>query len=138
PFLLSSVLLAVTVWIQTKLSESPVYLRMKAAGQQSQNPWRDAFGNWKNLRLVLIALFGAMVGQGVIWYCAQFYALFFVERVLKVEGTMTNILLAVALVTSTPLYVFFGWLSDKVGRRNVILGACLLATLTYFPLFKAL
>ncbi|HEY4368927.1 MAG TPA: MFS transporter [Steroidobacteraceae bacterium] len=138
PFLLSIVLLGVTVWIQLKLSESPVYLQMKASGKSSSRPWADAFGNWKNLRLILIALFGAMVGQAVVWYAAQFYVLFFIERVLKVDAALTNLLVAAALVISTPLYIFFGWLSDKVGRKPVILCACLLAALTYFPLFKAL
>jgi MFS family permease len=138
PFLLSIVLLALTIWIQLKLSESPVYLQMKAAGKASKRPLSDAFGNWKNLRLILIALFGAMVGQAVIWYAAQFYVFFFMERILKVDAAFTNLLVASALVISTPLYIFFGWLSDKVGRRPVILGACLLAALTYFPLFKAL
>jgi predicted MFS family arabinose efflux permease len=138
PFLLSSVLLAITITIQLKLSESPVYVQMKAAGRTSTRPWADAFGNWQNLRLVLIALFGAMIGQAVVWYTAQFYVLFFLERVLKVDGALTNLLVATALCISTPLYIFFGWLSDKVGRRPLILGACLLAALTYFPLFKAL
>lgn len=138
PFLLSIVLLAVTVWIQLKLSESPVYLRMKASGKTSSRPWADAFGNWTNVRLILIALFGAMVGQAVVWYAAQFYVLFFMERVLRVDAALTNILVASALIISTPLYVFFGWLSDKVGRKPIILCACLLAALTYFPLFKAL
>lgn len=138
PFLLSILLLGVTIWIQVRLSESPVYLEMKASGKASKRPLADAFGNWTNLRLILIALFGAMVGQAVIWYAAQFYVFFFMERVLKVDGALTNLLVAVALVISTPLYVFFGWLSDRVGRRPVILGACLLAALTYFPLFKAL
>lgn len=138
PFLLSIVLLAVTIWIQLKLSESPVYVKMKASGRSSSRPWADAFGNWKNVRLILIALFGAMVGQAVIWYAAQFYVLFFIERVLKVDAALTNVLVASALAISTPLYVFFGWLSDKVGRRPIVLGACLLAALTYFPLFKAL
>jgi len=138
PFLSSSVLLGATIWIQLKLAESPVYLEMKAAGSSSSHPWKDAFGNWKNLRLILIALFGAMAGQGVVWYAAQFYTLFFLERILKVDGAQTNLLVTAALVISTPLYVFFGWLSDRVGRRPVILGACLLAVLTYFPLFKAL
>ncbi|HWK49189.1 MAG TPA: MFS transporter [Steroidobacter sp.] len=138
PFLLSIVLLGVTIWIQMKLSESPVYLQMKASGKASSRPWADAFGNWKNLRLILIALFGAMVGQAVVWYAAQFYVLFFIERVLKVDAALTNVLVASALVISTPLYVFFGWLSDKIGRKPIILGACLLAALTYFPLFKAL
>ena len=138
PFLLSSILLAITMIIQLRLSESPVYARMKAARTSSSRPWRDAFGNWRNLRLILIVLFGAVVGQAVIWYTAQFYALFFLERVLKVDGALTNVLMAVALVISTPLYVVFGGLSDKIGRRPVILGACLLAALTYSPLFKAL
>ena len=138
PFLMSIFLLAITVWIQLKLVESPVYLKMKAAGKSSSRPWADAFGNWKNLRLILIALFGAMVGQAVVWYAAQFYVLFFVERILKVDAALTNLLVASALIISTPLYVFFGWLSDKVGRKPVILGACLLAALTYFPLFHAL
>lgn len=138
PFLLSILLLGLTVWIQTRLSESPVYLEMKASGKASKQPLADAFGNWTNLRLILIALFGSMVGQAVIWYAAQFYVFFFMERILKVDAALTNMLVAVALVISTPLYVFFGWLSDRVGRRPVILGACLLAALTYFPLFKAL
>ncbi len=138
PFLLSIFLLVVTVWIQLKLAESPVYLKMKEEGKRTTRPWADAFGNWKNLRLILIALFGAMVGQAVVWYAAQFYVLFFVERILKVDGALTNIIVASALVISTPLYIFFGWLSDKVGRKPIILGACLLAALTYFPLFNAL
>lgn len=138
PFLLSIVLLGVTIWIQMKLAESPVYLQMKASGKSSSRPWADAFGNWKNVRLILIALFGAMVGQAVVWYAAQFYVLFFLERVLKVDAALTNVLVATALLISTPLYVFFGWLSDKVGRKPIVLGACLLAALTYFPLFKAL
>lgn len=138
PFLLSSVLLAVTIGIQLKLSESPVYLQMKASGRSSSRPWADAFGNSKNVRLILIALFGAMMGSAVIWYTAQFYVLFFMERVLKVDGAVTNLLVAAALFISTPLYIFFGWLSDRVGRRPVVLGACLLAALTYFPLFSAL
>jgi MFS family permease len=138
PFLLSSVLLAVTIGIQLKLSESPVYLKMKASGRSSSRPWADAFGNSKNVRLILIALFGAMMGSAVIWYTAQFYVLFFLERVLKVDGAVTNLLVAAALFISTPLYIFFGWLSDRVGRRPVVLGACLLAAMTYFPLFGAL
>jgi MFS family permease len=138
PFLLSILLLGVTIWIQMKLSESPIYLQMKASGKSSSRPWADAFGNRKNLKLIAIALFGAMVGQAVVWYAAQFYVLFFIERVLKVDAALTNVLVAAALVISTPLYIFFGWLSDKIGRKPIILGACLLAALTYFPLFKAL
>jgi MFS family permease len=138
PFLTSIVLLGLTLWIQLRLQESPVYVQMKASGRASARPWADAFGNWKNLRLILIALFGAMVGQAVVWYAAQFYVLFFIERTLKIDAALTNILVASALVISTPLYVFFGWLSDRVGRKPVILAACGLAALTYFPLFNAL
>jgi MFS family permease len=138
PFLLSALLLAVTMWIQLKLSESPVYQQMKASGRASSRPWDDAFGNWRNLRLIFIALFGAMVGQAVVWYAAQFYVLFFIERTLKVDAVLTNLLVATALLISAPLYILFGWLSDRVGRKPIILGACLLAALTYFPLFKAL
>jgi MFS family permease len=138
PFLLSSVLLAITIWIQLKLSESPVYLRMKASARSSARPWADAFGNRRNLRLIVIVLFGAVIGQAVVWYTAQFYVLFFLERVLKVDGALTNLLVAAAIFMSTPLYIFFGWLSDRIGRKPVILGACALAALTYFPLFKAL
>lgn len=138
PFLMSIGLLAVTLWIQFKLNESPVYLRMKAAGKASSRPWKDAFGNWKNLRLILIALFGAIVGQAVIWYSAQFYVLFFLERVLKVEAATANLLVAGALLLHAPLYVVFGRLSDKVGRKPIILAACFLAAITYFPIFKGL
>jgi MFS family permease len=138
PFLISILLLGVTTWIQLKLNESPVYARMKASGKSSKNPWRDSFGNKKNLKLVLIALFGAVVGQGVIWYAGQFYLLFFVERVLKVDGPTTNILMSIALLLAAPLFIFFGWLSDKVGRKPVLLAGFLLAVVTYFPLFQTL
>ncbi len=138
PFLMSCLLLGVTLWIQTKLAESPVYLRMKASGKGSAHPWKDAFGHWENLKLILISLFGMTIGLAVVWYAAQFYVLFFLERVLKVDGAVTNLLVALSLLIATPLFVFFGWLSDKVGRKPIILGACLLAAVTYFPLFKAL
>ncbi len=138
PFLGSSILLGITIWIQMKLNESPVYLKMKSSGKASKAPLKDAFGNWANVKIILIALFGAIVGQAVVWYCAQFYTLFFLERVLKVESATANLLIAAALVISTPLYIFFGWLSDKVGRKPVMMAACLIAGLTYFPLFKAL
>jgi MFS family permease len=138
PFLMSSLLLAVTIWIQTKLAESPVYLRMKASGRSSTRPWADAFGNWANVKLIMVALFGVMIGLAVIWYAAQFYVLFFMERILKVDGATTNLLVATGLLIATPLFVFFGWLSDKIGRKPIVLAACLLAALTYFPLFKAL
>lgn len=138
PFLLSIFLLSVTIWIQMRLAESPVYLKMKSSGRSSSRPWADAFGNWKNVRLILISLFGAVIGMAVIWYTAQFYVLFFMERILKVDPALTNLMVASALLISTPLYVFFGWLSDKIGRRPIVLAACLLAAITYFPIFKAL
>ncbi len=138
PFLISSVLLALSLWIRLQLAESPVFLEMKREGKTSKAPLAEAFGEWKNLKVVLIALFGATMGQGVVWYTGQFYALFFLERTLKVDGATTNILTAIALVIATPGFIFFGWLSDRIGRKPIILTGCLLAMLTYFPLFGAL
>jgi MFS family permease len=121
-----------------QLAESPVFLDMKKMGTTSKAPLKEAFGRWPNLKIVLIALFGAVMGQAVVWYCGQFYALFFLERTLKVDGATTNILTALALLLATPGFIFFGWLSDKVGRKPIIMIGCLLAVLTYFPLFGAL
>ncbi len=138
PFLLSALLLGVSLWIRLKLNESPVFRTMVAEGKTSSNPIKDSFGNRKNLKLVLLALFGLTAGQAVVWYCGQFYALFFLERVLKVDPILTNTLIAIALILGTPMFVLFGWLSDKIGRKPIILAGCLLAALTFFPLFKAL
>ncbi len=138
PFLISSVLLGVSLWIRLQLAESPVFLAMKAQGTTSKAPLSEAFGEWKNLKIALIALLGATMGQGVVWYTGQFYALFFLERTLRVDGPTTNILVAVALVLATPGFVFFGWLSDRIGRKPIILAGCLIAMLTYFPLFQAM
>ncbi|GAA4757392.1 MFS transporter [Sphingomonas daechungensis] len=138
PFLLSILLLGVSLWIRLQLNESPVYQRMKAEGATSKAPLTEAFGRWSNLRLVLIALFGAVAGQAVVWYTGQFYALFFLEKTLKLDGASTNIMIAAALALGTPFFVFFGWLSDRIGRKPIILTGCLLAALTYFPLFHAL
>jgi MFS family permease len=138
PFLVSVVLLAVSLWIRMQLSESPVFLKMKALGTTSKAPLSEAFARWSNLKIVLIALLGAVMGQAVVWYTGQFYALFFLERMLRVDGATTNILTAIALVLATPGFIFFGWLSDKIGRKPIILAGCLLALLTYFPLFEAL
>jgi predicted MFS family arabinose efflux permease len=138
PFLVSSILLAVSLWIRLQLAESPVFLKMKSLGTTSKAPLSEAFGRWANLKVVLISLLGAVMGQAVVWYTGQFYALFFLERTLKVESATTNILTAIALVLATPGFVFFGWLSDKIGRKPIILAGCLLAMLTYFPLFGAL
>ncbi len=138
PFLVSILLLAVSLWIRMQLSESPVFLKMKKQGTTSKAPLKEAFGQWGNLKIVLIALLGGVMGQAVVWYTGQFYALFFLERMLRVDGATTNILTAIALALATPGFVFFGWLSDKIGRKPIILAGCLLAMLTYFPLFEAL
>ena len=138
PFLVSSVLLAVSLWIRLKLNESPVFQRMVDEGTTSKAPLTDAFGKWSNLKLVVLALLGLTAGQAVVWYTGQFYALFFLEKTLKVDGVLTNELVAIALLIGTPFFVIFGWLSDKIGRKPIILLGCLLAALTYFPIFKAL
>ena len=138
PFLVSVVLLAVSLWIRMQLAESPVFLKMQSLGKTSKAPLSEAFARWGNLKFVLIALLGAVMGQAVVWYTGQFYALFFLERMLRVDGATTNVLTAIALVLATPGFIFFGWLSDKVGRKPIIMTGCLLALLTYFPLFGAL
>ncbi|MGC1520201.1 MAG: MFS transporter [Steroidobacteraceae bacterium] len=138
PFLVSILLLAVSLWIRMQLSESPVFLKMKSLGTTSKAPLSEAFTHWSNLKIVIIALLGAVMGQAVVWYTGQFYALFFLERMLRVDGATTNIMTAIALVLATPGFIFFGWLSDKIGRKPIIMVGCLLALLTYFPLFGAL
>jgi hypothetical protein len=138
PFLLSILLLAVSLWIRMQLSESPVFQRMKEEGTTSKAPLRESFGRWPNLRIVIIALFGAVAGQAVVWYTGQFYALFFLEKMLKVDGATANILIAIALALATPFFVLFGWLSDRIGRKPIIMAGCALAALSYFPLFEAL
>ena len=138
PFLVSILLLGVSMWIRLQLAESPVFQKMKEEGKTSKAPLTEAFAEWGNLRIVIIALVGAVAGQAVVWYTGQFYALFFLEKTLKVDGATTNILTAIALALATPAFVGFGWLSDKIGRKPIILAGCLLAALTYFPLFDAL
>ncbi len=138
PFLLSIVLLAVSVWIRLTLQESPAFAKMKAEGKTSKSPLAEAFGRWDNAKVALLALLGGTAGQAVVWYTGQFYALFFLTQTLKVDGTTANILIAASLVIGTPFFIFFGWLSDKVGRKPIILGGCLLAALTYFPAFGLL
>jgi hypothetical protein len=138
PFLLSGALLAVSLWIRLRLHESPVFQRLVKEGKTSKKPLTEAFANKKNLKLVILALVGLTAGQAVVWYTGQFYALFFLEKILKVDGALTNQLVAYGLAIGTPFIILFGWLSDKIGRKPIILGGCLLAALTYFPLFNAL
>ncbi|MGA1799242.1 MFS transporter [Sphingomonas sp. 4RDLI-65] len=138
PFIVSIALLAVSLWIRMQLEESPVFQKMKDEGKTSKAPLTEAFGQWSNLKVVLIALFGAVVGQGVVFYTSQFYALFFLEKNLRVDGPTTNVLIAIALLIATPAFIFFGWLSDKIGRKWIILTGCALAALTYMPLFHEL
>ncbi|CAG9221985.1 Proline porter II [Paraburkholderia caribensis] len=138
PFIFSIVLVSMSVWIRLSLHESPVFLKMKAENATSKAPIKEAFGQWSNVRLVLIALFGLVAGQSVIWYAGQFYALFFLTQTLKVESVTANLLVAGALVIGTPLIVLFGSLSDRIGRRPVMLTGFLLAVLLYFPLFHGL
>ena len=138
PFLISSVLVAVSVYIRLQLQESPVFRQMKAEGKHSKAPLTEAFGQWSNLKLVILALLGATAGQAVVWYTGQFYALYFLTQSLKIEGTTANLLIACALIIGTPFFVVFGWLSDRIGRKSIVLAGCLLAALTYFPIFKGL
>jgi MFS family permease len=138
PFLLSIVLLAVSVWIRLSLNESPVFQKMKEEGKQSKAPLTESFGRWKNLKLVILALLGLTAGQAVVWYTGQFYALFFLTQTLKVDAATANILIALSLVIGTPFFIFFGWLSDKIGRKGIIMAGCLIAAMTYFPLFNLL
>jgi MFS family permease len=138
PFLISFILLLVSVWIRMKLNESPVFQQMKAEGKHSKAPLTESFGNWKNGRIVLLALLGATAGQAVVWYAGQFYALFFLTQTLKVDAITANLFIAAALAIATGGFIFFGWLSDKIGRKPIIMAGCLLAAITYFPIFKGL
>jgi MFS family permease len=138
PFIVSIIMLAISVYIRLTMNESPAFKKMKEEGKTSKAPLTEAFGQWKNLKVVLLALFGLVAGQAVVWYSGQFYALFFLTSVLKVDGSTANLLVAASLVIGTPFFVVFGSLSDKIGRKPIILAGLLLACLTYFPLFNAL
>ncbi len=138
PFLLSIILLGVSVWIRLSMSESPAFQKMKDEGKTSKAPLTESFGNGKNLKIVALALFGLVAGQAVVWYTGQFYALFFLTTIAKVDGTTANLLIAASLVIGTPFFIFFGTLSDKIGRKPIIMAGCLIAALTYFTVFPML
>lgn len=138
PFLVSVFLLAISVWIRLSMNESPAFAKMKAEGKTSKAPLTESFGQWKNLKIVILALIGLTAGQAVVWYTGQFYALFFLQQTLKVDGATANLLIAASLVIGTPFFIVFGSLSDKIGRKPIILAGCLIAAVTYFPIFNAL
>ncbi|WP_038216119.1 MFS transporter [Xenophilus azovorans] len=138
PFLVSILLLGISVWIRLSLNESPAFQKMKAEGKTSKAPLSESFGEWKNLKIVILALLGLTAGQAVVWYSGQFYALFFLTAQLKVDLTTANLLIAAALLIGTPFFIIFGSLSDRIGRKPIIMAGCLLAVVTYFPVFKML
>jgi MFS family permease len=138
PFIGSALLLAVSVYIRLCMTESPAFTKMRAEGRTSRAPVSESFGRWKNLKVVLLALFGLTAGQAVVWYCGQFYALFFLTQALKVETATANVSVAIALLIGTPFFLLFGTLSDRFGRKPIVMTGCLLAALTYFPVFHAL
>src|SRR5438132_12401108 len=135
PFLISIILVSISLYIRLKMKESPIFASIKSAGMTSTQPLTDAFGKWENLKRVLISLFGATAGQGVVWYTGQFYALFYLQSILKVEARTANIVIAVALVLGMPLFVVFGALSDRIGRKKIMMAGCLLAVLSYYPIY---
>jgi MFS family permease len=138
PFLVSILLLGVSVYIRLSMNESPAFTKMKAEGKTSKAPLSEAFGEWKNLKIVILALIGLTAGQAVVWYTGQFYALFFLTQALKVDGPTANVMVAISLIIGTPFFIVFGALSDKIGRKPIILAGCFLAAVTYFPVFTAL
>ena len=138
PFLLSFLLLAVSLYIRIKMKESPLFTKLKKEGKSSKNPFKESFGNKENLKYVLLALFGATAGQGVVWYTGQFYALTFMQATLKLDWRTAYTVMAIALLLTTPLFLFFGRLSDRIGRKKIMLAGCALGAITYVPLFMAL
>jgi MFS family permease len=138
PFLVSIVLLVVSLWIRLQLNESPMFLKMKEEGKRSKAPLKEAFGTWKNARIAILALLGATAGEAVVWYGGQFYALFFLTTTLSVKPITAQIMIAIALALGTPFFILFGWLSDRIGRKPIILAGFALAALTYFPIFQGI
>jgi len=138
PFWVSILLLGVSVYIRLSMNESPAFAKMKSEGKTSKSPLSESFGQWMNLKIVILALLGLVMGQAVVWYSGQFYALFFLTQALKVDPATANIMVAISLIIGTPFFIVFGVLSDKIGRKPIILAGCLLAAVTYFPVFNAL
>src|ERR1700751_4796258 len=138
PFLVSIILVSISLYIRLKMKESPIFSQIKSAGMSSTQPLKDAFGKWENLKRVLISLFGATAGQGVVWYTGQFYALFYLQTILKINVKQANIIVAIALLCAMPFFTVFGALSDKIGRKWLMMAACLLAVVTYVPIYKAM
>ena len=138
PFLISLLLVGLSLYIRLKMKESPIFSLLKTAGMSSTQPLKDAFTKWRNLKIVLVSLFGATAGQGVVSYCSQFYALFYLQTILKVNPRTANVVMAAALVTGSPFLILFGALSDKIGRKKLMMAGCLLAALTYIPIYKGI
>src|SRR6202008_309280 len=138
PFLISIILVSISLYIRLKMKESPIFASIKSSGMTSAQPLKDAFGKWENLKRVLISLLGATAGQGVVWYTGQFYALFYMQTILKVNARTASIVIAYALAASMPFFVVFGALSDKIGRKKIMLAGCLIAVLTYIPIYHAM
>jgi len=138
PFLISIILVTISLYIRLKMKESPIFSSIKSAGTTSLQPLKDAFGKWDNLKRVLISLFGATAGQGVVWYCGQFYALFYMQTILKVNARTANYIIAIALLIGMPLFTVFGALSDRIGRKRIMMAGCLIAVLTYIPIYKSM
>ena len=136
PFIISIVLVGVSLYIRIRMKESPIFQQIKSAGMTSAKPLKEAFTQWSNLKLVLISLFGATAGQGVVWYTGQFYALFYLQTILKVNGRSANYIVAIALLLAMPLFVFFGSLSDRLGRKRIMMIGCLLAAVSYIPIYR--
>ncbi|MCL4706492.1 MHS family MFS transporter [bacterium] len=138
PFLLSALLLGLSLYIRMKLRESPLFAKLKDAGKTSKAPIKDSFGNKRNWKLILLALFGATAGQAVVWYTGQFYALYFMQTALKIDYVTSYIIIAIALALATPFFIVFGKLSDTIGRKKIMMAGCLISALTYVPIYKAM